>query len=189
MEMILIWKKTSWKMIKYRFYRKNSFSPPKCSNHRQMLKNQGPKQTQKVLKIDQNLTQFTCLLPFFWWKSDNLLKNPKSFVKCFLTCQNTEFCKSFFGMTVQNLIRNLHKTPTNWGQKVTFMTIRKWCRISGPCRHYYIAKSDIFRFFSKFCQKSQVLWNFSGPKRVLFAHETPYYFVKKSIFLKKLKFL
>jgi hypothetical protein len=39
---------------------------------------------------------------------------------------------------------------SNGGQKRRFMTIRKWCRISGPCRHYYIAKSDIFDFIAYF---------------------------------------
>jgi hypothetical protein len=78
---------------------------------------------------------------------------------------------------------------SNGGQKRRFMTIRKWCRISGPCRHYYIAKSDIFIFIEFFDRKEPLLWRILAPKRSLFFHETPTDFVKSKISVKKLKIL
>jgi hypothetical protein len=136
-------KKTKRLMHTIKFYRKNDFLSPKCSNHRQKYKNQGPKQTRKVLKNDEKVTQKHGQTSPFSTFFDEFMKNRPHFCYVLLSHGLHNFLQKFFFIKwpINSVLHN-SRGPF-WGQKRRFMTTRKWCRNSGPCRHYYIAKVDI----------------------------------------------
>jgi hypothetical protein len=106
---------------------------------------------------------------------------------CFCHTIMHKFCKSFFFMQSGFRTPDFPLDGSNGGQKSSFMTIRKWCRISGPCRHYYIAKSDIFIFIAFFDRKEPLSWRILGPKPSFFFHKRPTDLLKNENFVKKLK--
>jgi hypothetical protein len=79
-----------------RFYEKKQISSPKCSNHRQKSKKQGPKQTRKVLKIDQNLTQKHGQTSPFSIKKWCFIKKGRYFCYVLLSHDYAEILQKFF---------------------------------------------------------------------------------------------
>jgi hypothetical protein len=89
-------KKTKRQMQTIRNYEKNHFSPPKCSNHRQILKKQCPKQTSKVLKKRQNRPQKHGQTSPFSIKKSVFIKKGRYFCYVLLSHDLYKILQKFF---------------------------------------------------------------------------------------------